>query len=57
LDGVLAFGDLNNKSAKTQIGSLIQNVLESNGFRVDWNDDPEKRIDIPDIDWKRRMFG
>lgn len=55
---MLAFGVLDDdKAAKTEIGRLVETSLESEGFRTDWNGDPETRINIPDIDSKRRTAG
>ena len=52
----LAFGDINDDSAvKTQIGQEVNAVLKSHGFKTEWNGDPEARIEIPSIDWKRRL--
>ena len=52
---MLAFGDLDDdKTGKTEIGISVRDVLESNGFTTEWNGDPETRINIPNIDWKRR---
>ncbi|MCA8985676.1 MAG: hypothetical protein KDA76_18305 [Planctomycetaceae bacterium] len=52
---MIAFGDLDDdKTAKTKIGSLVRDVFESHGFSTEWNGDPETRIGIPNIEWKRR---
>jgi hypothetical protein len=52
----LAFGDLDDDSAaKARIGNEVKKVLECHGFALEWNGDPEKRIEIPGIDWKRRL--
>lgn len=52
---MIAFGDLDDdKTAKTEIGSLVRDVFESHGFGTVWNGDPETRINIPNVDWKRR---
>ena len=51
----LAFGDLNdNKVAKAEIGTIVREVMESNGFGVEWNGDPKTRIDLPNVNWQRR---
>jgi hypothetical protein len=52
---MLAFGDLDkDKRKKTEVGRSVKAVLESFGFLVEWNGDPETRLSIPGIDWKRR---
>jgi hypothetical protein len=55
-DGLmLAFGDLDgDEKQKSAIGQVIKELLERNGFAVEWDGDPERRIAIPRIDWKRR---
>lgn len=51
----LAFGDrYDNAGDKAVIGRRVQEVLETNGFVVDWNGDPETRFHLPQFDWKRR---
>jgi len=55
---MLAFGDLDdNKEQKKQIGSLVKEVVESFGVAAEWNSDPETRLSLPRIDWKRRGPG
>ena len=40
---MLAFGDLDDdKTRKAEIGRCVKEVLESHGFTVQWNSDPEK---------------
>lgn len=52
---MIAFGDLDDdQGAKTQIGHSVKAVLEGRGFLVEWNGDPETRLNIATIDWKRR---
>jgi hypothetical protein len=52
----IAFGDLNNdKTKKGEIGSIVKEALEHEGFKVDWNGDSETRLSIPQFDWKRRF--
>jgi hypothetical protein len=55
-DGLwLAFGDRDaDPHQKTEIGKRIRSILESYGFEVEWNGDPETRLCIPRLDWKRR---
>ena len=51
----IAFGDLNDdKAQRTTIGHLVQDVLQECGLAVEWNGDPEARLNIPKLDWKRR---
>jgi hypothetical protein len=40
--------------AKRTIGEQIAAALRETGFEVDWNGDPETRMSIVGIDWKRR---
>ena len=52
---MLAFGNLDTEPAgKRAVGDLIAAAFRKAGFEVDWNGDPEKRIHLPRIDWKRR---
>lgn len=55
-DGLmLAFGDLDDDKSKTvEVGELVRDVLERFGFAVEWNGNPETRLSIPALDWKRR---
>ncbi|MCU0535421.1 MAG: hypothetical protein MUD14_16150 [Hydrococcus sp. Prado102] len=55
-DGLwLAFGDLDDAPATNlQIGNVLKNTLEKNGFTVEWNGDSQTRISIPKLHWKRR---
>ena len=52
---MLAFGDLDDIPAqKIAVGNIVKEILESQGFKVSWSGDSEKRMFIPEIDWKRR---
>ena len=52
---VLAFGDLNDEQdARIKVGKLVRDIVERHGFDTEWDDDPETRINIPEIEWKRR---
>lgn len=52
---MIAFGDLeDNKAEKGKIGDLVRATLEAHGFEIEWNGDPETRLNISNIDWKRR---
>lgn len=52
---MIAFGDLDEQSAKkVEIGQFVKRILEEHGFTVEWNGDPETRLSIPKMDWKRR---
>jgi len=52
---MIAFGDLDDdKTKKTEIGHLVREALQTAGFAVEWNGDPETRLNVPRIDWKRR---
>ena len=39
---------------KTAIGERVAAALRDAGFDVDWNGDPETRMSITDLDWKKR---
>lgn len=52
---MLAFGDLDDeKTKKTEIGRLVKGVLQESGLTVEWSGDPEARLNLPRLDWKRR---
>jgi hypothetical protein len=52
----IAFGDLDqNDTVKTAVGTLVKEAVESFGFKVEWNGNPERRLQIPKFDWKRRV--
>lgn len=52
---MIAFGDLDDdKTQKTQVGELVQVVLQEVGLAVAWDGDPETRLNLPTLDWKRR---
>jgi hypothetical protein len=52
---LLAFGDLDAiDEQKKSVGKQIKGCLERHGFEVKWNGDPERRLAIPNLDWKRR---
>jgi hypothetical protein len=52
---MLAFGNLDDdKPKKTEIGRLVKEVLQDHGLAVEWNGDPETRLNMPGLDWKRR---
>jgi len=55
-DGLwLAFGDLDAIPAqKTAVGNQIKSIMEAHGFAIKWTGDPERRICLLGIDWKRR---
>lgn len=39
---------------KAEIGRLVKDTLERHGFVVAWNGGADTRLEIPDLDWKRR---
>ena len=52
---LLAFGDRDNvRAGKIRVGHIIVDTMRSHGFSVEWNGDPDNRILLPKIDWKRR---
>jgi len=51
----LAFGDLDAiAEQKKAVGEQIKACLERHGFEVEWNGDPERRMAIVKLEWKRR---
>jgi hypothetical protein len=51
----LTFGDIHGDDAKgVGIGITICRVFKQHGFAVEWDGDVKTRIQITDIDWKRR---
>jgi hypothetical protein len=52
---MIAFGDLDDdKTKKTQVGRLVKDVLHGAGLAVEWNGEPETRLNLPGLDLKRR---
>jgi hypothetical protein len=52
---MLAFADLKADPAKKKaVGDEICAALAQAGFKTEWNGDPETRVSVPKIDWKRR---
>jgi hypothetical protein len=52
----LAFGDLDDDpEQKLAIGRIVEAAFRKGGFEVDWNGDPQTRIYLPKIEWKRRL--
>ena len=52
---LIAFGDLDAiTEQKKAIGEQVKACLERHGFEVEWDGDPEERLAIPRLDWKRR---
>jgi hypothetical protein len=51
----LAFGDLDAEDdQKVVIGREVKQALERAGLSAKWNGDPGTRIEVPNLDWKRR---
>ena len=52
---MLAYGDIEDTAeGKLAVAELVKAELEQQGFMVEWNGDPEVRIDLPRIVWQRR---
>jgi hypothetical protein len=52
---LLAFGDLDQSDAKSlDVAHAIVDALKKERFTVSWDGTVKTRIDITDIDWKRR---
>ena len=43
-----------DEAAKREAGEVVAAALREAGFSVDWNGDPETRMSVADIDWKKR---
>ena len=55
---MLAFGDLEDtQDGKIEIGKIVANVMQANGFIFEWDQDPEKRISTGPFEWQRRYSG
>lgn len=53
---MLAFGDLReDKNKSVLVGKSIQAAFERAGFRTSWDGTAATRIDVLQIDWKRRL--
>jgi hypothetical protein len=51
----IAFGDLDGiTEQKKAVGEQIKACLERHRFDAEWSGDPERRLAIPKLDWKRR---
>jgi hypothetical protein len=54
----IAYGDIaDTASGKREIGQLVKTELERHGFTVNWDGNPETRLDIRQISWKRRTLN
>lgn len=55
-DGLLiAFGDLDDNETKSvTVGRAVVEALKKERFTIEWDGTVKKRIDIRNIDWKRR---
>jgi len=52
---LIAFGDLQDTSeGKLAVGRRVCEALVASGLRCEWDETPEKRIEVHDIEWKRR---
>ena len=51
----LAFGDLKDTDeGKVRVGELIKSTMERHGLGVSWNGEPDTRLHVEKMDWKRR---
>lgn len=54
---MIAFGSLDDhKTSKAEVGAAVKKTLEDQGLQVEWNGDAQTRLNIPNIDWKRRAI-
>ncbi len=55
---MIAFGHFSSDTeAKMAAGKKVCQLLKKHGLRPAWEEDPEKRIYVPEFDWKRRGVG
>lgn len=53
---MLGFGDLADDDSRTvAVGHTIQRALQDAGFETTWDGTADQRINLPSIDWKRRL--
>ena len=53
----IGFGDFNDdQSDVLQVGNKIVSLLQREGFKINWDKNPESRIEITNIKWQKR-FG
>ena len=53
----IGFGDFNNNDKDAlEIGKQVAKTLESKGFKLNWNNTVDTRIEITNINWQKR-FG
>lgn len=53
----IGFGNFNNSDKDAlEIGKQVAAILESKGFKLNWNNTVDKRIEITNINWQKR-FG
>ena len=52
----IAFGDFENNEKKSlELGKKIANILEENGFSINWNENINTPIKIEPFIWKKRF--
>ena len=52
---MIAFGDLNDDdTAGVAVGRIIVGALHTEGLETRWPETMDTRIDVPNIDWRRR---
>ncbi len=55
---MLAYGVFSDDTAaKLQMGKYLVDVLKRHGLEVKWEEDPERRIELPSFQWRRRTAG
>ena len=53
--GLVDVGDLDDDAQqKAVIAEAVSETLKAHGFVVEWDGNPEERLSVPGIDWKRR---
>lgn len=52
---LLTYGDINGDASKGEVvGERIVDVLHAHGLAVTWSGSLEERIELPEIEWRRR---
>jgi hypothetical protein len=53
----IAFGDIKGDDRRgTDIGAMVKQVLEQNGFEVKWSGSVRERLYVPRLKWRRRSL-
>jgi hypothetical protein len=53
----LSYGTAGSSGSAAEVGREIADALSTAGLHVTWDGSPNTRIEISDLDWRRRRFG